>query len=232
MRFGVRGFWLNDRFYPIMAGAEGDGGEGGEGGAAGSGNDGGTSGSSGGSEGGSGASGGSDPPKDNNDGGDLKKALNESRARERAAAAKLAEIENKQREADRKAAEERGEFERLYNESKTESERQMAVLQAQVRANEGERALLNYLLEKQPTYTAKMRWMLPVLHGEVAKNPELDADGLQGIAERVVKDYVKDHPLQTEGRGAPGGANGSGGRNGPDPLAGFPGLAKKFGDQK
>ena len=101
----------------------------------------------------------------------------------------------------------------------------VARLEAEVRVRDAERSLLDVLGEKHPQYVGKLRWMLPVLKEQMALDPEADEAAREAIIKRVASDYVKDHPLSADGRGAPGGAGGNnGGNNAKDPMILFPGL--------
>jgi hypothetical protein len=234
------GIWFRGRLLPFIAGAESEGSGSGDGGAGAGDNGGGSDGGSGGS--GDDSSKSDDASKASGDNadqgnrGDLNKALRESRRELADAKGKLAAIEAAKAEADRAAAEKAGEFEKLYADEKvartkaeTDAQAEITRLTAEIRFRDAERSLLAVLSDKHPAYVGKLRWMLPVLHEEMARGQDADEGALDAMVKKIASDYVKDHPAQADGRGAPGGAGGNGSNGKSDPLELFPGIKARLG---
>lgn len=216
MRFG---FWYRGRWYPYMAGGNGEDDKD-DGQSDDAGKDG---------DQGDGAKGQDGDAGDHGDDAE-KRRRNSEQARMRTMQKKLEEYERKEHEREVAAAKEKGEFERLYTETKTDLEGKLAEQQAAMFRRDAKDALLTYLGDKHPSHMARLKWIWPVLAADL--KPDLDEDGVAALVKRVADDYVKDHPIQTDASGAPDGANGGKGSKGKDdPLAKFAGI-KEFADQR
>jgi hypothetical protein len=141
--------------------------------------------------------------------------------------AKIDAHEKEKRDAEKKAAEEKGEFERLYNDEKANREREAAEAKALATRQNAKLALYEYVSEKHPDYQPKSRWMLSAL--KEALSDDADETAISKAVKETVEAFVKDNPLQESEGGAPGSAGRSGGRNQQvDAMAKFPGLKSEF----
>jgi hypothetical protein len=158
--------------------------------------------------------------------------LQEERKKRQALEARLAAQDRKEREASEEAAKKSGEFERLYNETKSELGGRVAELEAELFRRDAERELLAYLGDKHPSYMGKVRWLWPVLATDL--KGDMDPDAVKAVVKKVADDYVKDNPMasQNGNGGAPGAAGKGAGDKAPrDPLANFGGL-KEYLDRR